>query len=216
MKNDIWKEIGNTPLTFAEVASLFPDIKSKHDKICALEKKGDIIRLKRGLYVAHPDITGQQHSEFLIANHLYGPSYISLQSALRFYGLIPEAVFTICSMTTKRSWISHNSLAWFEYVHIDEKAFSIGIREETLENGTSFLIATPEKALCDLISDISHLNLRYRNEILVWLEEDIRFDMDELVRFDTSIMMEYAKVGKKKNMILQLIKIIESLKSIKL
>lgn len=210
MKNDIWKEIGNTPLTFAEVASLFPDIKSKHDKISAMEKKGDLLRMKQGWYVANSNMTEQRYSEFLIANHLYGPSYISLQSALRFYGLIPEAVFTICSMTTKRSWISHNSLAWFEYVHIDEKAFSIGIREETWENGTSFLIATPEKALCDLVSDISHLNLRYRDEILVWLEEDLRFDMDEFFRFDTTIMREYAKVGPKKNMINQLIKIIES------
>ena len=203
-------QFGNVPVTFAEVASLFPDIKSKHDKISAMEKRGELLRLKRGWYGVQPNMTEQRHSEFLIANHLYGPSYISLQSALRFYGLIPEAVFTICSMTTKRSWISYNSMAWFEYVHINEKAFSIGIREETLTNGTSFLIATPEKALCDLISDISHLNLRYRDEILVWLEEDVRFDMDELFRFDTSIMREYAKVGPKKNMINQLIKIIES------
>ena len=78
-----------------------------------------------------------------------------------------------------------------------------------MEDGTSFVIATPEKALCDLISNISHLNLRYKKEILVWLEEDIRFDMDELYNLDTSILREYAKVGKKSNMINQLIKIIE-------
>jgi hypothetical protein len=44
---------------------------------------------------------------------------------------------------------------------------------------------------------------------LTWLEEDIRFDMDEMFKFDTSIMREYAEVGKKKNMINQIIKIIE-------
>lgn len=113
-------------------------------------------------------------------------------------------------MTTKRSRIFQNSLARFEYVHVDEAAFRIGVRIEKTVNGSSFLIASPEKALCDLIADISYLNLRYKNEILIWLEEDIRFDMDELSRFDTRILREYAKVGKKKNMINQLIKIIES------
>lgn len=209
MKNDIWKEIGNTPLTFAEVASLFPDIKSKHDKISAMEKRGDLLRIKQGWYVAHPNITEQLFSEEVMANHLYGPSYISLQYALRFYGLIPERVFTVTSMTTRRSKMFHNSLSWYEYVHIDEKVFPIGIRAITAYDST-FLIASPEKALCDLISNISHLNLRYRDEILVWLEEDVRFDMDELFHFDTNIMREYAKVGPKKNMINQLIKIIES------
>ena len=81
MKNDIWKEIGNTPLTFTEVASLFPDIKSKHDKISAMEKKGDLIRLKQGWYVVNPNLTGQQVSEEVMANQIYGPSYISLQYA---------------------------------------------------------------------------------------------------------------------------------------
>lgn len=202
-------QFGNTPIDFAAVASLFPNIKCKYNKVSALEKSGDLIRLKQGMFVVHPDLSGQRLSLFLIGNHLYAPSYISLQSALRYYGLIPEFVFTTCSMTTKPSQIFRNSLGRFEYVHISEEAFPIGVREITIDDGYSVLIATPEKALCDLIADISHLNLRYKNEILVWLEEDIRFDMDELFHFDTNILREYAKVGKKKNMINQLIKIIE-------
>ena len=202
-------QFGNVPTTFAEVASLFPDIKSKHDKISAMEKRGELIRLKKGWYVTNPDLTGQQVSEELMANHIYGPSYVSLQYALRFYGLIPERVFVVTSMTTRRSKMFHNALSWFEYVHTNEMVFPIGVRAITMDDST-FLIASPEKALCDLISSTSHLNLRYRKEILVWLEEDLRFDMDELFRFDTGIMKEYAKVGKKKNMINQLIKIIES------
>lgn len=196
-------------MDFAMVASLFPDYKCKYNKVSALEKKGDIIRLKQGLYVTNPDLSGKQLSLFVIGNNLYGPSYISLQSALRYYGLIPERVYTICSMTMKRSQMFYNDLARFEYVHVDKDVFPIGVRVETLDDGTAFLIATPEKALCDLISNISHLNLRYKKEILIWLEEDIRFDMDELFNFDTSILREYARVGKKKNMINQIINIIE-------
>ena len=207
--NNIWAKIGNTPIDYASIASLFPDYKCKYNKISALEKKGDIIRLKQGLYVPNPELSGKQLSLFMIGNNLCGPSYISLQSALRYYGLIPERVYTICSMTMKRSQMFYNDLARFEYVHVDKDVFPIGVRLETLDDGTAFLIATPEKALCDLISNISHLNLRYKKETLVWLEEDIRFDMDELFNFDTSILREYAKVGKKKNMINQIIKIIE-------
>ena len=208
MKNPL-TQFGNTPIDFATVASLFPEIKCKYNKVSALEKRGDLIRLKQGMFVAHPNLTGQRLSEMLVANSLYGPSYVSLQSALRYYGLIPEFVFTTCSMTMKPSQIFYNSLGRFEYVHISKEAFPIGVKEITFSEGYSVLIATPEKALCDLIADISYLNLRYRNEILVWLEEDIRFDMDELFHFDTNILREYAKVGKKKNMINQLIKIIE-------
>lgn len=209
MKNSLI-QFGNTPMDFAAVASLFPNNKCKHNKVSSLEKRGDLIRLKQGLYVNHPDVSQKPLSLFLIGNNLYGPSYISLQSALRYYGLIPEQVFTICSMTTKPSHIFRNSLATFEYVHTNSQVFPIGVREETFADGTSVLMASPEKALCDLIADISHLNLRYRKEILVWLEEDIRFDMDELFHFDTGILREYAKVGKKKTMINQLINIIES------
>jgi len=207
MKNPLI-QFGNVPVDFAAVASLFPEIKCKHNKVSALEKKGDLIRLKQGLFVLHPNLTGQLLSTELVANYIYGPSYISLQYALRFYGLIPERVYTVTSMTTRHSRVFYNSLGRFEYVHVDEKAFPIGVRAVTMDNAT-FLIASPEKALCDLIANISHLNLRYRKEILVWLEEDIRFDMDELFHFDTNILKAYAKVGKKKNMINQIVKIIE-------
>lgn len=207
MKNPLI-QFGNVPVDFAAVASLFPEIKCKHNKVSALEKKGDLIRLKQGLFVLHPNLTGQLLSTELVANYIYGPSYISLQYALRFYGLIPERVYTVTSMTTRHSRVFCNSLGRFEYVHVDEKAFPIGVRAVTMDNAT-FLIASPEKALCDLIANISHLNLRYRKEILVWLEEDIRFDMDELFHFDTNILKAYAKVGKKKNMINQIVKIIE-------
>ena len=210
MTKNLWKEIGNTPIDFATLAAYFPEYRCKYNKISALEKEKTLLRLKQGLYVPTSQVSGQLLSEGLIANHLYGPSYVSMQYALRYYGLIPEQVHTVSSITTKRSRIFQNSLARFEYVHVEESVFHIGVRMEKTANGSSFLIASPEKALCDLIADISYLNLRYRNEILIWLEDDIRFDMDELFRFDKSILREYAMVGKKKNMINQLIRIIES------
>ncbi len=55
--NNIWKQFGNTPMDYSMVASLFPNHKCKHNKVSALEKKGDIIRLKQGLYVPNPDLS---------------------------------------------------------------------------------------------------------------------------------------------------------------
>lgn len=204
----IWDDIKNTPIESAAIGDLFPSHKYKNNKISALEKKGELIRLKQGLYVPSPRMTGWRLSLELIANHLYGPSYVSMNTALRYYGLIPERVYRICSMTMKHSRTFTNSLATFEYVHADSTVFSIGIRCIN-EDDTYFLIASPEKALCDLIANISGLNLRYRKEIITWLEEDIRFDTDALADFDIEILKAYAKVGKKKNMINQLIKLIE-------
>lgn len=108
--------LGNVPVDFAVLESLFADYKSVHNKICDLEKTGKIIRLKRGLYVVSPKETGKLLSVELMANHIYGPSYVSMESALRYYGLIPETVHTIRSITTKRSRDFNNAIGRFEYI----------------------------------------------------------------------------------------------------
>ena len=85
------KEIGAIPITTSIIESLYPELKSTDKKVIWLEKNGYIIRLKRGLYVVNPEHSGKTLSNELIANHLYAPSYISMSTALRYYGLIPEA-----------------------------------------------------------------------------------------------------------------------------
>lgn len=84
---------GNIPVTSAIVASMYPDIRQKNEKVRWLEKHDEIIRLKRGLYVVNPEITSKTLSTGLMANHIYAPSYVSMSTALRYYGLIPEAVY---------------------------------------------------------------------------------------------------------------------------
>ena len=86
--------IGNIPVTVSVLESLYPDIKAGNQKIRLLERDGQIVRLKRGLYVCRPEVSGLAISSELVANHLYAPSYVSMSSALRYYGLIPEAVYT--------------------------------------------------------------------------------------------------------------------------
>lgn len=161
-------EIGNIPVDFAVLKSMFPDYKSVHNKISELERSGELIRLKKGMYVISPEVSGRLLSMELIANHLYGPSYVSMESALRYYGLIPESVYTLQSITTKHSREFKNSLGKFEYIQCAKKYYPIGIRQEVKDDAV-FLIASPEKALCDLIINTPNLNLRYQKKYLfIW------------------------------------------------
>jgi predicted transcriptional regulator of viral defense system len=146
--------------------------------------------------VVNPKYSGVALSSELIANHLYAPSYISMSSALRYYGLIPETVYTNQSMTIKHARKFPTPIGNFDYKYISKEAFHIGVRSVN-RDGYAFLIASPEKALCDLVANSTKVNLRYQKEVEIYLEEDIRMDMDEFYKLDASIFEEYIKVGKK-------------------
>lgn len=81
------EQFGNIPLNYHALSSVFGGYKSPADKFSLLEKEGSLIRLKKGLYVVSPEISRVPISRELIANHIYGPSYISLESALSFTDL---------------------------------------------------------------------------------------------------------------------------------
>ena len=164
-----------------------------------------IIRLKKGLYVCSPEITGKTLSTELIANHLYAPSYVSMSSALRYYGLIPEEVYTKQSMTLKYAKNFDTPFGRFEYTHISKAAFSVGLTS-IKKDGYAFVMATPEKALCDLIANSSKVILRYMKDVEMYLEQDIRMDMDEFYNMDATIFEDYINVGKKADSISTLLK----------
>ena len=204
------KEIGAIPITTSIIESLYPELKSADKKVVWLEKNGYIIRLKRGLYVVNPEHSGKMLSSELIANHLYAPSYISMSTALRYYGLIPEAVYTHQSMTVKHSRSFQTPIGNYDYKYIARDAFSVGVR--SMHKGEyAFLIASPEKALCDLVVFTPGLNLRYLSETRAYIEDDIRMDMDAFAQMDTQIIEQCAMVGKKNTSLLNLIKLIKRL-----
>ena len=197
--------IGTIPVTTSVIESLYPELKSADKKVGWLEKNGYIIRLKRGLYVVNPEHSGKTLSNELIANHLYAPSYISMSTALRYYGLIPDAVYTYQSMTVKHSRNFKTPIGNYDYKYINRDAFSVGIK--SMHKGEyAFLIASPEKALCDLIANSSKVNLRFLKDVDNYLVHDMRMDMDEFYRFDATIFEEYIKVGKKADSIATVLK----------
>lgn len=196
--------VKNVPFDLSVLQSIFPDCKQITDKARSLEAEGRIVRLKKGLYVASQLETDIPICRELVANHLYGPSYVSLQTALRFYGLIPEYVYLVCSITTKQSRDFDNKIASFHYQNCTPEYFPLGIRMEQ-KDSFSYLIASPEKALCDLIAFTPKLQFRSMIDIGGWLEKDLRFDMDELATFDAVLLQQIAEQSRKRNSINTLI-----------
>lgn len=161
------------------------------------------------MYVVNPAVTNTRLNEFLIANHLHGPSYISMHTAMRYYGLIPETVTETISMTTKSAKRFSNPIGEFRFIHCPTDYYPIGITSRT-DGDATFMIASPEKALCDLMIYTPDLNLRYLKELSEYLEENLRINPAELNGFNLEILRECATYGRKKTMINQLIKYIEN------
>ncbi len=112
-------------------------------------KSGKIHQLRRGLYAIAPPYQKTQPHPFLVANHLQRASYVSLQSALSFYGLIPEVVNITTSVSTGRPERLRTPLGTYEFRHLKTELF-FGYRLTELGDQTA-VVANPEKALLDLI-----------------------------------------------------------------
>lgn len=143
-------------------------------------KSGRVYQLRRGLYMIAPPYQKVKPHSFLVANRLQRASYVSGQSALAFYGLIPEVVPVTLSVTAGRPERLETPLGVFEFRHI-RPGLLRGYRMTDLGQGQQALVATPEKALLDLVylqpgGDTPHYvrELRLQN-----LE---RLDLDELHR----------------------------------
>ncbi|MDH6303846.1 putative transcriptional regulator of viral defense system [Parabacteroides sp. PF5-5] len=202
------EQLGVIPIDYAVLRSLFSDYLSPRNKIANLEQEGKIIRLKRGMYVVSPKVSKQLLSMELIANHIYGPSYVSMETALRYYGLIPEQVYTVRSMTTNRSKNFENPVGNFEYITVDEAYYPIGITQQTVENKYTFLIASPEKALCDMITATPRLRIQSVKALITYLEDDLRFEMSTLENMNGDIIRDCIMAGKKKEVLKLLLKLL--------
>lgn len=111
----------------------------------------EIVHIRRGLYCLSPKYTKQNVDPLVLAQRIYGPSYISMETALSCHGWIPEAVYTITSVSRDRSRTFDTALGHFSFVRIPQRTFYAGVsRVENGPNG-SLLLASPLKALADYI-----------------------------------------------------------------
>ena len=199
------KDIGTVPFDLSVLQSFYPDCKHITDKAIRLETEGTIVRLKKGLYVANTEDGTLSHE--LLANHLYGPSYVSMSWALSWYGLIPERVYLIQSLTTKHSRIFSNAIGMFHYQNCPDDYFPIGITTQG-QVKIHYLIASPEKALCDYIC-YHKVTLRFMKEVGTFLEEDLRFDTDIIPDLNLDIIRKCVETGRKSNTLSTLLKFLK-------
>ncbi len=162
------------------------DYKKPRDKIRGLIRAKDIIRVKKGLYVLGNEYN-KPYNNFVLANLIYGPSYITAQTAMAFWNMIPERVELTISMTMKRKKQFETPVGKFSYLYCPQKAFNLGVQLEDTGDQKSFLIASPEKALCDMIAMQTHISTkRGMKEFL----ELMRLDDSISKNFDLSLLEE--------------------------
>jgi len=191
-------DFGIIPIDYSILNGILNTYKSPKDKVVDMVRNKELIRLKKGLFVGSPKINKLPISKELVANHLYGPSYLSLESALSIYGLIPERVHSIRSITVKRSKKFTNNLGFFDYTHVTNAYFEIGIQFKIVNDQFAYLIASPEKALCDMIIATPKLRIQSARAMQCYLEEDLRLDFTSINTFDIDIVRQCMEVGKNK------------------
>ena len=152
---------------------------------------GDVVRVRKGLYVA-PAFPGRPPAvdPLVLAPLIYGPSYVSLETALSWHGLIPERVDEITSVTCKRARSFRSPVGRFSYSPVNEAAYSYGVGLQTAAGG-SFFLAEAEKALCDRIARVRRV--RAQRDIRALLEDDLRVDLDVVVRMRVAVVREVAR-----------------------
>ena len=122
-------EYASQPITKQVLLSVLNKYKRPYDKINELVKSNELVLLKRGIYTIGMASKVDRPSPLLLANHLLGPSYVSLESALSYWGLIPEAVYETTSVTTKKSKIFNTQAGSFSYTNLSLPYYSFGIKK---------------------------------------------------------------------------------------
>jgi len=152
------------------------------DRVTKLLRSGELVRVKKGLYVTTD--SRDWYSREVLANLIYGPSYVSLEYALRYYGLIPEAVETVTSVTTQKRKRYDTPLGRFEYEHLPVLSYAPGVCYIAVDARRGFLIASPEKALIDTLA-VRTPGLK-PEEIGQHLFDNLRVDEADFSRLDFS------------------------------
>lgn len=123
---------------------------SPRAKVTALLRKGELVRIKKGLYMPGR-MFRRDWSRKVLANRIYGPSYVSFESALSWHGLIPERVENPTSASLRKARRFATPVGEFDYKRVPRRVFHCGL-DLAREGEANFLIATPEKALADTVA----------------------------------------------------------------
>jgi hypothetical protein len=131
-------------------------------KVSRMLAAGELIPLRRGLYLRDRTV-----NPLALAPAIYGPSYVSFESALAWHGLIPERVEEIVCATLKRPAEFETPVGRYRYRHVPARVFAIGIERDE-DPLLPWLLASPTKALCDSVA--LDPSIRSQKDVRAWLE----------------------------------------------
>lgn len=205
------RELSNQPLTHQLLAGLLKDYKRPNDKILSLKADGLIEPIKKGLYIAGRSLGTERPESALLANHILGPSYLSMESALAHYGLIPEKVFAVTSMTTKASRKFQTNIGLYTYTNLPLPYYAFGLATVSLSKDQKAIMAIPEKALCDKIATTAGITLRSQSSARDYVFGNLRMEEEDLAKFDLDAMLSWLENAPKRESLEMLIKMIEKI-----
>lgn len=205
------RQLSNQPLTHQLLTGLLKDYKRPNDKILSLKADGLIEPVKKGLYIAGRSLGAERPESALLANHILGPSYLSMESALAHYGLIPEKVFAVTSMTTKASRKFQTNIGLYTYTNLSLPYYAFGLATVNLSKDQQAIMAIPEKALCDKIATTAGITLRSRSSARDYVFGNLRMEEDDLAKFDLNAMSSWLENAPKRESLEMLIKMIEKI-----
>jgi len=162
-------------------------------KISALLKSGMIVRVKKGIYVFGEGFRRTPVSREILANLIYGPSYISLDYALQLHGLIPERVEELTSVCLGRTRSFETPLGRFSYRRLSLVKYRGGVLRSELPDGRAYLLASPEKALLDKLHTERGLGIRTQSELRGYLASSLRIEDSELQQLNTGLINGLAR-----------------------
>lgn len=179
MNRLIQKILENIPkdyFTSQELANLFPGSSDvRYGLIKRALASGHLNQVKRGLYYLATSYQKKPINPYTLGQLIYGPSYISLESALSWHGWIPEAVYAFTSVSLKKSKEFNTPLGWYSYTRVPQKVLYCGVERKTDQDGNVFFMAQPLKALLDYLYLRKKKWLRLKDMI-----GDLRIDQQEL------------------------------------
>lgn len=199
------------PISTQILLGLLKDYKRPYDKMQEMVLQGYLLQVRKGLYITSPKVSIVSPEPFLIANHLYGPSYISQDSALFYWGFIPERVYEITSVCYKLSKRIYTQNVAYNFTYLPKAYYPVGIQSIAITENQTILIASPEKCLCDKIITTAGINLRSTKQALTYLVEELRVEKDSLRKLNLRDIQNWLPVCPKKSSIKTLIEAIATL-----
>ena len=187
----------NPELDYQTVLSVLRNYAAPRKALADLIAKGKITRIKKGIYVQ----SGRGIAPFsreILANMIYGPSYISYEYALSYHGLIPEQVTVVTSATTGKTKTFQTPVGIFRYSHQNQRVYAIGYRRNEIDDSRGFLIAGPEKSLADRIAkEPGRFSLRTMKQFLF---ENLRIEQSDFYNLDAALLRDIASRGGKRSL----------------